>query len=440
VVEAWAQAPPAVRSRAQWELLARPEQLTPSGAWNIWLILAGRGWGKTKTGAEDAVDFAQTHPGSRQAVIAPTYADARDTCVEGESGILTCVDRSDVEAWNRSLGEFVLRNGSRFKLFSGDEPDRLRGPQHHRAWFDELAAFRYRDTWDMAIMGLRLGDRPQAVVTTTPRPSHLLRELVTRKDVEVTRGSTFDNAANLAPAALEQLRRRYAGTRMGLQELEGQLLAEAEGALWKRDWIEEGRVTHSPTKGYRAKVVALDPAGGGEDGDEQATCLAGLGLDQHLYVAGSYGVRTTPLEWLKGAILLAHDEDAVIVVEKNHGGEFLVGLIEQAMRELGVRRPYLTVTASKGKLTRAEPVAMLYEQGHSTGRPIIHHITDHPELEDQMCNYQGLPGERSPDRLDALTWAITYLMRFSREPVGFDSDKAVPYREAKGPEMAVPYR
>jgi predicted phage terminase large subunit-like protein len=391
--------------------------------------MSGRGWGKTKTGAEDAVDFAQSHPGSRQAVIAPTYADARDTCVEGESGILTALDREDVEAWNRSLGELVLVNGSRFKLFSGDEPDRLRGPQHHRVWFDELAAMRYRDTWDMAMMGLRLGDHPQAVVTTTPRPSHLLRSLVSRSDVVVTRGSTFDNADNLAPAALESLRRRYSGTRMGLQELEGQLLEEAEGALWQREWIESSRVSRSPLKGYRVKVLGLDPADGLDDGDEQAWCLAGLGLDNHLYVADSQGMRKSPLAWLKEAINLAHEERATIVVEKNHGGAYLIQLMEQAMKEIGVRVPYLTVTASKGKATRAEPVAMLYEQGATTGNRCIWHIGEHPELEDQMANWTGEAGQDSPDRLDALVWAITHLMGYSREPKGFEDDKAVPYSE-----------
>lgn len=439
-VEAWAEARPAIRNRTRWQLLARPDQLTPPGDWNIHLIMSGRGWGKTRAGAEDMTYYALTHPGARLAVVAPTYADARDTCIEGESGILSCLPREEIETWNRSLGELVLKNGTRIKLFSGDEPDRLRGPQHERAWVDELAAFRYTDTWDMLMMGLRLGDHPQAVVTTTPRPLRLLQELVSRSDVVVTRGSTFDNAANLAPAALEQLRRRYSGTRLGLQELEGQLLEEAEGALWRRAWIEAGRVTRSPLKGYQAKVLGLDPASGGENSDEQGWCLAGLGLDNDLYVAHSHGMRATPLVWLKEAVLLAYAEDAVMVLEKNHGAEFLVGLLEQVMRELKVRVPYITVTASKGKLVRAEPVAMLYEQGYTNGKPAIHHVGEFPQLEDEMANFTGEPGQDSPSRLDALVWAIRYLMRFDREGGGSMDNGAVPYQEVQGAGMAVPYR
>jgi predicted phage terminase large subunit-like protein len=305
---------------------------------------------------------------------------------------------------------------------------------------DELAAFRYTATWDMLMMGLRLGDRPQCVVTTTPRPTHLMQGLVSRGDVIVTRGSTFDNAANLAPAALEQLRRRYSGTRLGLQELEGQLLEEAEGALWQREWIESSRVNRSPLKGYKVKVLALDPADGRDDGDEQAWCLAGLGLDQHLYIADSEGMRVTPLKWLKAAILLAHEEQATIIIEKNHGGAFLVELLEQAMKELGVRVPYLIVTASKGKATRAEPVAMLFEQGATTGKPIAHMIGNHPELEDQMCNWTGEPGQPSPDRLDAAVWAFSHLLGYSRQPAALGADQAVPYRDHKGPGMAVQWR
>jgi phage terminase large subunit-like protein len=428
-VEAWANARPAVRNRARWQIISRPKQQTPEGNWNIWLVMSGRGWGKTRTAAEDMAYFGITHPGSRLAIVAPTYSDARDTCVEGESGLLACLPDEEVATWNRSLGELILNNGTRYKLFSGDEPDRLRGPQHHRAWCDELAAFRYTDTWDMLMMGLRLGDHPQCVVTTTPRPSHLLRSLVARSDVVVTRGSTFDNADNLAPAALESLRRRYSGTRMGLQELEGQLLEEAEGALWQREWIESSRVTRSPQKGYRVKVVALDPADGKDESDEQGRCFAGLGLDNKLYVIESKGTRLSVRDWLRDAVLLAHEEKASLVIEINHGGEYLIQLLEQVMKDLGVRVAYTKVWASKGKTTRAEPVAMLYEQGASTGNPVIHHIGNHPQLEDEQCNFTGRPGEPSPGELDALVWAITHLMGYSREPRGFDDDKAVPYSE-----------
>ncbi|MGZ6376668.1 MAG: terminase large subunit domain-containing protein, partial [Ktedonobacterales bacterium] len=218
-----------------WPFWARPEQVTPDGKWNIWLILAGRGWGKTRTGAEDVKAYGLTHPDSRIAIVAPTYADARDTCIEGDSGLLRILPRNALKTWNRSLGELELTNGTRYKLFSADEPDRLRGPQHHRAWCDELAAWKYTDTWDQLLFGLRLGTHPQIVATTTPRPVKLIRDLVERSDVHVTRGNTFDNAANLAPAALEQLRAKYSGTRLGRQELFAEILGDTPGALWTRD-------------------------------------------------------------------------------------------------------------------------------------------------------------------------------------------------------------
>lgn len=441
-VDDYAAARPAVRARWRWQdVLARPEQLTPEGDWNVWLYMAGRGSGKTRAAAEDMAYYALTHSETRLAVIAPTYADARDTCIEGESGLLAVIPREEVSAWNRSLGELVLRNGARFKLFSGDEPDRLRGPQHHRAWFDELAAFRYRETWDLAMMTLRLGDRPRAIVTTTPRPIYLMRELIARDDVLVTRGSTFDNADNLAPAALESLRRRYGGTRMGRQELEGLLLEEAEGALWRREWIEAGRVSSPPRGWWRTKVLGLDPADGLEDGDEQAWCLAGIAAENHeLYVEHSEGMRVSPLKWLKAAVELAHDEDAEMVVEKNHGGKYLVELLETAMRELGIRAPYKVIDASQGKMTRAEPVAMLYEQGVNTGHPFVHHIGDFPELEDQLCNFTGTKGERSPDRLDALVWAVKRLMAYSRGSSAPPDSGAVPYREDRTGKGAVAWR
>jgi phage terminase large subunit-like protein len=463
-VAAWKGARPPVRARTRWKLIARKNQLAPAGRWFIWLILAGRGWGKTITGAQWAAEKARRYPGCRIALCAQTFADGRDTMVEGETGLLSVFEDAELRgggretAWNRSMGELYLANGSRFKVFSSEKPARLRGPQHHFAWADEPATFfdarkgpSKDTTWSNLEFGCRLtidGSEPQIAATGTPQPVRLLTQadeepfgLLHRKSTVITKGHTDENLKNLARTYREEVVEPFRGTRLGRQELAAEILEDTPGALWHRDWIEAGRVTRSPLKGYRAKVVALDPASGGEDGDEQATCLAGLGLDNDLYVAGSWGVRTTPLEWLKSAILLAHEEDAVIVVEKNHGGEFLVGLLEQAMRELGVRRPYLTVTASKGKFTRAEPVAMLYEQGYNTKRPVIHHIGEKgfPELEDQQCNFAGLPGEKSPDRLDALVWAMTYLMRFERNPKTMD-ERAIPYKEARGPEMAVAYR
>ena len=195
--------------RLKWINLARPKQLTPKGDWSIWLILAGRGWGKTLTGAQDMAWFALNNPDSRLAIVAPTFADGRDTCIEGESGLLSIMDDKIIANYNRSLGEIVLHNGSRFKTFSADTPERLRGPQHHRVWCDELGSWKYSETWDQMMFGLRLGEHPKVVVTTTPKPIPLIKDLLKRKDTYTTTGSTFENKENLAEASLSQLMKNY---------------------------------------------------------------------------------------------------------------------------------------------------------------------------------------------------------------------------------------
>lgn len=413
LAEEWAEARPGPRARARWQLLARPSQLTPGGVWNVWLFMAGRGAGKTRSAAEDMAYFGLTRPRSRLAVVAPTYADARDTCVEGESGLLACLPHEEVQLWNRSLGELILRNGSRYKLLSSDEPERLRGPQFHRAWCDELAAFRDFATWDMLQMGLRLGAHPQTVVTTTPRPVSVIRELLDRRDVVVTRGTTWDNAANLAPAALEALRRRYEGTRLGRQELEGLLIEDIEGALWRQAQIDECRVSElpHPVGGWRQMpVVGLDPSDGNDDGAEHALAVVGLALDNDLYLLESDGMRCTPYAFCQEALDVAVRHRARIVVERNHGGQWLVEVLERALKDRGVRVPYKSVHASQGKRTRAEPVAALYEQGR------VHHVGEHPELERQLTTFTGAAGETSPDRLDALVWAASEFTGHSFRP------------------------
>lgn len=631
--------------------------------------MAGRGFGKTRLAAEDMAWYALTHPGHRLAVVAPTYADARDTCVEGESGLLACLPREEVRLWNRSLGEILLANGARFKLFSADEPDRMRGPQFHRAWCvaegtpvatamgevsvedvrigdlvltsagyrrvgatgsrgadlyrltladgrvlegsgehpiatdrgwvalrsirstdriwtwhddggrtrgaissptkedkrfttiewsgngtmgrsplagtsttstgtvwttalptynsspaasiesstvasaptpagsvagassprglavrciardaeavclsaaadssrvsaacagpssrpamatiavsgasiwvgagrvvnlqvegtpeffangilthncDELAAFRYPETFDTLMMGLRLGEHPQVVATTTPRPTRGLRDLMARPDVRVTRGSTFDNAANLAPAALEALRRRYGGTRLGRQELEGELLEDVEGALWRRDWIEATR-TATPPLFWQSKVMGLDPSDGTEGGAEQGIAIAGIGSDWDMYVTHSDGLRVSGLEYCKHAVRLAVEEECSrIVVEKNHGGTFLVELLEQAMRLLGLHVGVQVVTASRDKRARAEPVAALYEQGK------VRHLGSFLELEDQQTSFTGLEPGPSPDRMDAAVWALTELKGRNWHGPASEEQAAVPYTD-----------
>lgn len=386
------------KTRLRWRLTSREAQRTPEGDWNVWCILAGRGWGKTRTGAEWLAHEAWMHNGTRWAVVAPTYADARDTCIEGESGLLACLDGA-VENWNRSLGELVLRNGSRVKLFSADEPDRLRGPQHHGAWCDELASWRYPEAWDQLAFGLRLGSQPRIVVTTTPRPTKLVRQLKQRVDVHLTVGSTFDNAANLAPAALEQLRARYEGTRLGRQELYAEVLTDVPGALWTLALIDDHRVDTTPE--LVRVTTAIDPAvTSDEDSDETGIVVAGKGTDGHCYVLADRSARVSPDRWARRAIA-AHDdhEGDRVVGEANNGGD----LVETVLRAVDPSVPYKKVHASRGKRVRAEPVAALYEQGR------VHHVGLFGELEEQMISWTPDSGD-SPDRMDALVWAITDLM------------------------------
>jgi phage terminase large subunit-like protein len=369
------------------------------------LILAGRGWGKTRTGAEDVAYYGFRHAGSRIAIVAPTYSDARDTCIEGDSGLLNVLPTEMVETWNRSLGELILINGTRYKLFSADEPDRLRGPQHHRAWCDELAAWTKPDAWDQMLFGLRLGQNPQAVVTTTPKPVPLVRRIAQDARTRLTRGRTRDNAANLAPSALAQLEARYAGTRLGRQELEAEILDDIPGALWTRAMIDEAlKPVEIPQ--MRRVVVAVDPSGtrGGEDGgDSIGIVVAGKGVDGRAYVLADRTCDLSPAGWGRRAVEAYHEFKADrIVAERNFGG----AMVEHVIRTADPYASYEEVVASRGKAVRAEPVASLYEQGRVT------HVQSMPDLEDQMCQMagDGYLGEGSPDRLDAMVWALSFLM------------------------------
>jgi phage terminase large subunit-like protein len=402
-----------------WSRHARTDQLPPSGAWLVWLILAGRGWGKTRTGAEWIKDEALRTPGTRWAVVAPTYADARDTCVEGESGLLSVLPDDRVKDWNRSLGELILVNGSRIKLFSADKPDRLRGPQHHGAWCDELAAWTYPEAWDQLQFGLRLGDYPRTVVTTTPKPIPMIRQLLARDDVHITRGATFDNAANLSEAALATLRARYEGTRLGRQELHGEVLEDVPGALWVLATIEAARARRQDEWDLVRVVTAIDPAvTSGEDSDETGIVTAGVSESgwcphcgpitngPHAVILADDTVKTSPDAWCRRAVdALELWKGDRVIGETNNGGD----LIETVLRTVDSSVPYRKVTATRGKRLRAEPVAALYEQGR------VHHAGGFPELEDQQCSWTP-DSSGSPDRLDALVWALTDLLLDVKEP------------------------
>jgi len=380
--------------------LARTEQIpTDNEDWNTWLFLAGRGAGKTRTAAEWLAWKAISNESTRWAIVAPTHADARDTCVEGESGILNILKEFGVlKDYNRSISEIFLTNRSRIKLFSGEEPDRLRGPQFHGGWFDELAAFKRPDAWDQYQFGARLGQHPQTIVTTTPRPTKLIKDLVDREGVRVVRGSTFDNAKNLATSALAELKLRYENTRLGRQELYGEILDTVEGALWTREMIERARVTDIPP--LIRIVVAIDPAvTNNSNSDETGIVAAGITSDNHYYVLSDKSLRASPDAWARQAVNLYHDLGAdKIIAETNNGGDMVTLLIKQVDHNAPVKK----VTATRGKQLRAEPISSLYEQGR------VHHHGYFAELETQMCEWTPISNE-SPDRLDALVWAITEL-------------------------------
>ena len=363
------------------------------------MFLAGRGAGKTRTAAEWLAWKAISNENTRWAIVAPTHADARDTCVEGESGILNILKEFGVlKDYNRSISEIFLTNRSRIKLFSGEEPDRLRGPQFHGGWFDELAAFKRPDAWDQYQFGARLGQHPQTIVTTTPRPTKLIKDLVDRKGVHVVRGSTFDNAKNLAPSALAELKLRYENTRLGRQELYGEILDTVEGALWTREMIERARVTDIPP--LIRIVVAIDPAvTNNANSDETGIVAAGITSDNHYYVLSDKSLKASPDAWARQAVNLYHDLGAdKIIAETNNGGDMVTLLIKQVDHSAPVKK----VTATRGKQLRAEPISSLYEQGR------VHHHGYFAELETQMCEWTPISSE-SPDRLDALVWAITEL-------------------------------
>jgi predicted phage terminase large subunit-like protein len=401
-----------------WLHWARPSQLPPprladGGEWRIWLLLAGRGFGKTRSGAEWVRAQAESGAAQRIALVAPTARDARLVMVEGESGLLAIAPDERRPVFEPSKRQLTWPNGAIATLFSADEPDRLRGPQFDAAWCDELAVWRYPAAWDMLMMGLRLGQNPRVVVTTTPKPVKLIRALLASPDCAVTRGGTRENAANLAPGFLDAILKQYDGTRLGRQELDAELLEDMPGALWSRDAIERARVEARIEGGapaLRRVVVAIDPAvSTGDDADETGIVVAALGQDSHGYVLDDLSGRFSPHDWASRALeaYRAHRADR-IVAEVNNGG----AMVEATLRVLDAGVSYKPVHASRGKLARAEPVAALYEQGR------VHHVGAFPALEDQMCAFTGGPMSylASPDRVDALVWALSELMLHSAEP------------------------
>jgi len=375
--------------------------------------LAGRGWGKTRTGATDIAMYAVENPNSLCAVVVPTFGDIRRVAFGGPSGLMSVIPRECLlsgsgQGYNVSSAEIKLWNGSKILGFSAEEPDRLRGPQFHRAWCDELAAWKNPETFDQLMFGLRLGESPRCIITTTPKPTKIIRNLMSRPDVHIHRGSTFDNAANLAPQALEALKERYAGTNLGRQELYAEILDDTEGALWNYQNLEKTRVTIEQVPELVRVVVAIDPAVTNNEGsDETGIVVAGVGVDGRYYVLDDISGRMSADHWARQSVQAYYKYEADrIVAEVNNGGD----LVERLLRTVDTAVPYTPVTASRGKMVRAEPIAAMYEQDK------VSHVGTFPQLEEQLCTFT-LGSKTSPDRLDALVWALTELSLSSGKAV-----------------------
>jgi phage terminase large subunit-like protein len=381
-----------------WSVWARPNQRAPEGEWANWLILAGRGFGKTRLGAEMVRHWVRDFEFVN--LIGATADDARDIMIEGESGILAICPPQERPRYLPSKRLLEWPNGARSLIFTADEPERLRGKQHMKLWCDEVASWRRAEAFEQAMFGLRLGALPQAVVTTTPKPVKLIKKLVADAGTVTTRGSTYDNRAHLAPAFFARIIKRYEGTRLGRQELNAELLDDVEGALWSGSMIEAARVTKAPD--MERVVVAIDPATtSGENADETGIVVAGKGVDGHAYVFRDLSCRLTSNEWGTRAVNAYREFKADrIIAEVNNGGD----LVENVIRTVDPYVPYKAVHAKRGKVTRAEPISALYEQGR------VHHVGMFAELETQMCSFVPDHLDGSPDRVDALVWALTELM------------------------------
>lgn len=391
-----------------WRVWARPAQLPPAGDWRIWLVMAGRGFGKTRTGAEWVGALAEGNPDARIALVGANLGEARSVMVEGESGLL-----SIGAPWRRPVFEPSLRrltwpSGAQATLYSAAEPEALRGPQHSHAWCDEIAKWdnasgRAMAAWDNLMMGLRLGTDPRVLATTTPRAVPLLARLLAEDRVAVTKGSTFDNSANLPDRFVETMRATYDGTLLGRQELDGEMIADIEGALWTRALLETCREDAAPD--LVRVVVAIDPPASA-GGDACGIVVAGIAADGTGHVLADASIANAgPERWARTVAATAEAWQADrVVAEANQGGAMVGAVLRAAQLSLPLRM----VHASRGKTARAEPVAALYEAGR------VRHAGTFPALEDELCglvaggSYQG-PG-RSPDRADALVWALTELM------------------------------
>lgn len=399
-----------------WPFWARPLQLEPEGLGKlgkfIWMYLAGRGTGKTRTFAEWVIEKAQ-HGYRRISLVGAAADEVRDIMIEGESGIMSCSPPWFYPDYEPSKKRITWPNGAIASIFYGTEPEKARGAQSDLIWGDELCKWKYpEETYDNLMLGLRLGPNPLCGISTTPKPIPIIKRLVKDENAIVIRESTYANIDNLATAFIKTIIKKYEGTRLGRQELEAHILDDNPNALWKRGWIDTTRIRFRDMPALTRIVIPIDPAvTAKETSDDTGIIPVGEGpapaVDgvrntdmQHYYVLDDFTLKGSPLEWAQRAITAyrKHSADRIIG-ETNNGGD----LVESNLRNVDKNIPYAGVHASRGKQTRAEPVSALYEQGR------VHHVGLFSELEDELCEHEFLPNQPSPNRLDALVWGISYL-------------------------------
>lgn len=382
---------------------AREKQHPPEWDWNTWLLLAGRGFGKTRTGSELVRLWSEQFPIIH--LVGATAGDVRDIMIEGPAGILSVFPTKP--RYEPSKRKITFPSGSVGILFSAEEPDRLRGPQCYKAWADELAAWKYPEAWDQLQFGLRLGEHPQVVVTTTPRPTSLIKELVKDPKTAITKGNTFENKSNLAKSFIDNVIRKYEGTILGRQELYAEVLEDIEGALWKMKTIEKNRIPNRPE--MERIVVAIDPAASEKaDSDETGLVVVGTANKKAYILEDESGIYS-PEGWAQKAIDLYNKYEAnYLLAEKNNGGDMVGAIIRGRTQSV----PFRLTWASRGKKTRAEPVAAFYE------RDMVKHVGAFPKLENEMTTWVSGSGQRSPNRIDAMVWGVTELLISRRVGTG----------------------
>lgn len=392
-----------------WKSWARSDQLAPKDVWDGWLILAGRGWGKTRTGAEVIRDEVESGRSKRIGLVAETSSDGKDVIVNGESGIMAVSPpwfRPTFTASNSNgRPKLIWPNGAIAALYDAREPDQLRGPQHDFVWFDELAKFRYAESvFDQAMFGLRLGNHPRWISTTTPRPISLIKRLLNQQGVVTTRGKSSENFVNLAASYKTNVIERYRNTRLGRQELDAEILEDVPGALWTRRGLDEGRVQTAP--GLKRLLIGVDPSvSGSENANETGIIVAGMSEANEGYILEDWSLKATPDQWARRVVAAYRKYNADgVIAEANQGGEMVRMVMQSIDSAINVK----LVHASRGKYIRAEPISALYEQGR------VHHVGTLPTLEDQMIAFTPeRAADRSdgisPDRVDALVWVLTDL-------------------------------